>query len=317
MQAEDSVDLIDIGPLFLDDPKAQADCDAALWDGLKRTGSVVITGYPDAERIDVRARRGLEIFGFPDRERRALTTKLVEPGNPNYYRGYWPCTPDRLLKNDFFDVGPPKPAPGPDLPGMDILTEPTPWPEHRPDWVADVQAHYLHLNMVAQALIRSIGRSAGFDEATIANRFEGMHSTLRFLDYAAGAGSETGWSAGRHTDASGLSLLWQNTPGLEAEGQDGTWRSIPMMPDAISIHVGDVMTRLTDGIVPATPHRVRACRDPRQSVGFFLEPALSAPVTPANHAGETTIKDSYGWQLLKTFADRPHWKGVVRDPELA
>ncbi|MEQ8335449.1 2OG-Fe(II) oxygenase family protein [Nisaea sp.] len=320
----DSVATIDIAALFGPAGPARAACDAALWDGLRRTGSVIITGYPDAERVDMRARSGLQVFDLPAAQRRRLTTRLEEPGNPNLYRGYWPVSPERRLKNDFFDVGPADPVPGPDLPGAAMLSEPTPWPDPEPEpgWADTVRAHYDHLNRVAQAMILSIGRSAGFAEAAIADRFEGAHSTLRFLSYAGGAANPvTGpdgvrVSAARHVDESGLSLLWQEAPGLEAEGPDGLWRSIPMVPNAISVHVGSVMTGLTRGAVPATPHRVRASDGPRRSVGFFLEPALGAPLTPADHKGPVTVRDSYAWQLLKTFSQRPHWQDVVKDPEL-
>ncbi|UUX49126.1 hypothetical protein NUH88_17190 [Nisaea acidiphila] len=319
----DTVATIDIGALFGPAGPDRDAADAALWDGLRSTGSVIIRNYPEAEKVDERARAGLGVFDLPEAQRRALTTRLEVSGNPNLYRGYWPVTPGRKLQNDYFDVGPADPEPGPDLPGAEMLAEPTPWPDPEPEpgWCATVRAHYDHLNRVAQAMIRSLGRSAGFDEAAIGARFDGAHSTLRFLSYAKGAANpETGpdgvkVSAARHLDESGLSLLWQEAPGLEAEGQDGVWRAIPMVENAISVHVGSVMTGLTRGVVPATPHRVRASDGPRRSVGFFLEPALSAPLTPADHAGETSVRESYAWQLLKTFSARPHWKGTIPDPE--
>lgn len=314
---------IDIAALF--DPAqtpARDAADKALWDGLKATGSVIITGFPEAEKVDARARVGLGIFDLPDSEKRKLTTRLVAPENHNWYRGYWPITPGRLLRNDFFDVGPAEPTCDLDLDGIDILTEPTPWPEVEPSvgWSAEVRRHYDHLNGVALVMIRSLGRSAGFDAEEISGRFDGAHSTLRFLNYGAAtaepviAPDGTPLAAVRHTDASGLSLLWQDAPGLQAEGADGQFRDIPPLDNAISVHVGDVMTSLTRGVVPATPHRVLASDHPRKSVGFFLEPALDAPVTPADHQAPTGIEDTYAWQLLRTFAAREHWKGVIRDP---
>jgi isopenicillin N synthase-like dioxygenase len=314
-----SVDIVDINPLFSKNTSEWEACDAALWTGLRRTGSVVATGYPDAAMVDIRARRGLEIFTFPEDILAPITSRLVKPGNRNAYRAYWPCLPERLLQTDFYDVGPEDPEPGPNLPGIELFTEQTAWPDGHGDWAADVRAHYDCLNRIAQAMIRSIGRSAGFKGDEIARRFDGSHSTLRFLNYAAGAktnvqAEDAVLSAGAHTDASGLSLLWQGAPGLQAQGRDGVWRDIPMMENAISVHVGDVMTRLTDGAVPATPHRVLASDTPRQSVGFFLEPALTALVTPARHSGETSERDTYGWQLLETFSRRPLWAGEVNDP---
>lgn len=317
---------IDIGPLFGSTGSNLTGCDACIWRALRETGSFVITGFPEADQVDRRARIGLRIFDLPREEKRRLATALVEPGNPNLYRGYWPRTPQRLLQNEFFDVGPDTPEPGPDLPGMDILTEPTPWPrtDPVPGWREEVRLHYAHLNIVAQALILSIGRSAGFAPGDMLARFTGAHSTLRFLNYPAGARSPvsgpdgTALSAGRHVDESGLSLLWQDRPGLQAEAQDGTFHDIPALSDAISVHVGSVMTGLTGGAVPATPHRVLASDRPRRSVGFFLEPRLGASVTAADRAEDTVApQDTYAWQLLRTFAHRPHWQGRIPDPDTA
>lgn len=316
----DTVDTIDIAALFGAPGPERDACDAALWNGLRRTGAVVITGFPDADQVDGRARAGLTLFDQPDSVRKPLVSRLTNPENANWYRGYHLCTGERLLQNDFYDMGPEMPASGPDLPGIEIFCEKTPLPDPNvmPGWADTMRQHYDHLNSVAQQMIRSIGRSAGFEENVIRARFDGSHSTLRLLSYGAGAvtphTSEDGvpLSAGRHTDASGLSLLWQDTPGLQAEGQDGIFRDIPAVPHAISVHVGDAMTRLTHGVVPATPHRVLACDGPRKSVGFFLEPALCAAVTPADSTKDPVpVQDTYGWQLINTFAQRPQWKDVI------
>lgn len=318
----DVVDTIDIGALFGPEGAVRDACDAALWAGLKRTGAVVITGHPEADRVDARARLCLKVFDLSAEAKARIASRLIVAGNANAYRGFWPRRTGSLLQNEFYDVGPEDPVPGPDLPGIDILTESTPWPDPQPapDWRDTVRAHYDHLNRVAQAMILSIGRSAGFDADNIRARFEGSHSTLRFLSYPENAVSPTAEAdgarvaGGRHTDASGLSLLWQAQPGLQAQGQDGRFRDIPMVPNAISVHVGDVMTRLTRGAVPATPHRVLAGDGPRQSVGFFLEPALAAPVTPADHDRLAGVEDTYAWQLLETLASRDIWKGVIQPP---
>ena len=70
-----TVDQIDIGALFGPAGAARAACDAALWAGLRRTGAVIITGYPDADQVDQRARSGLALFDAPDAVRRPLTSR--------------------------------------------------------------------------------------------------------------------------------------------------------------------------------------------------------------------------------------------------
>lgn len=317
----DHVYSIDIGGLFEGPSPLRDACDAALWHGLKRTGAVVITGFPDADKVDSRARTGLAIFDLPAEAKTRLAIRQFAPGNRNQWRGYWPPTEKRLLKNEQYDLGPATAMLGPDLPGIELLSEANALPDTDPvpGWSEVTRAHYDHLNTVAQAMIRSIGRSAGFVEAEIGRRFDGAHSTLRFLSYSAGADAGIGddgvhLSAGRHTDSSGLSLLWQEVPGLQAEGQDGVFRDIPVVPNAISVHVGDVMTRMTGGVVPATPHRVLAANGPRRSVGFFLEPALSAPITAADQGGPDRVEDSYAWSLLETLSGREMWAGIVPHP---
>ena len=111
--------------------------------------------------------------------------------------------------------------------------------------------------------------------------------------------------AGRHTDAAGVSLLWQAQPGLQAQSRDGIWRDVPPVANCISVHLGDVLEIMTDGRVPATPHRVLDKGCARQSIGFFLEPALGAklsavqPEDPPVVIDEEAARGTYGWHLLR------------------
>ena len=313
---------IDIAALFGEDAAARAACDAALWAGLRRTGAVVLTGYPEADWIDARARTGLAFFAQREAEKRKLATRLCQPGNPNTYRGYHPHDPAGNFRTDFLDIGPAEPAPGPELPGIEIVTEPTPWPETEPapGWRDAVRDYYATLDRIGKAIMLSLGRSAGFDEDTIHARFDGEHSTLRFLDYPpSGLGPAPDGApriaARLHTDASGLSLLWQGGPGLQAQGPDGAFHDVPVLKNCISLHVGTVMESMTGGAVPATPHRVLDPGVARQSVGFFLEPALTAPVTAVDRAREAPrVEDTYGWQLLRQLSSYDRYAGVISAP---
>lgn len=308
------VDCVDVSGLWSDDLTEQAATDKAIWQALLDTGGMVLTGFPDAEKIDGWALAGHEFFAAPDDIRQPLEIGLSRPDNANLYRGYHPITGTHF-NNSYLDFGPEAPSDAPDLPGISILTEATPWPEI-PGYKANIRACYTALNALAQKLMRSIGRSAGFDPADIAARFDGEHSTLRFLDYPMGDASENdGIAAHCHVDASGLSLLWQGQPGLQAQGPDGVFYDVPMRENCISLHVGTVMNGLTGGVVPATPHQVLASDGPRKSMGFFLEPKLNAPLTPADKpVAETGVEDTYGYLLLKTLHGREKYKDVVPDP---
>ena len=195
-----------------------------------------------------------------------------------------------------------------------------------PEWRSTVRAYYDQMDRIARAVMLSVGRSSGFDDAAIAERLRGANSTLRLINYPArpkGAvpadtalsAEGQALSARRHTDQSGLSLLWQAQPGLQAEAPSGDWYDVPLVDGGISVHLGDMMGTLTRGAARPTPHRVLSRHTPRQSIGFFLEPALSAPLTPADvPVDETTVRDTYAWALLAKLSTYPQYKGLFQSP---
>lgn len=323
-----NINLVNIAPLWQDDTTARSQTDAAIWAALESTGAMVISDYPGFEQVDTWGHAGCAIHDIPEAAKQSLTIAVYQPANPNFYRGYHPRLPGGTFKVNIYDIGPKNPDAGPPLPGIDYMTEPTPWPADSllPQWKSAMTDCYQHLNQVSQRIMLSIGRSAGFPEQVIHQRFAGEHSTLRMLDYPDIDHHDTdGVAANRHVDASALSLLWQREPGLQAEGPDGQFYDVPMISNCISVHVGTVMEQLTGGRVRATPHRVLGNSGVRRSMGFFLEPALTAPITPASHVlaqanstghhSATPLQETYAWLLLKTHHSREKYADLIPDPQ--
>ncbi len=324
-----NVRVIDIGPLFDGPPEGRGATDRALWDAFRETGSVTVVNVPDGARLADRARDALRFYELPDEAKRAVGRRTVRPDSPLFYRGYHASLDHGWAYNEIFDIGSEAPVPGPDLPRSDALIEHTPWPDPAPfpEWRSTVRAYYDQMDRIARAVMLSVGRSSGFDDAAIAERLRGANSTLRLINYPArpeGAvpadtalsAEGQALSARRHTDQSGLSLLWQAQPGLQAEAPSGDWYDVPLVDGGISVHLGDMMGTLTRGAARPTPHRVLSRHTPRQSIGFFLEPALSAPLTPADvPVDETTVRDTYAWALLAKLSTYPQYKGLFQSPE--
>jgi isopenicillin N synthase-like dioxygenase len=181
-------------------------------------------------------------------------------------------------------------------------------------------------------LFRSLARDLGADEAAAATRFRNGYSTLRLLNYPprpAGAvvggqedavrlydGVERPLLTVEHEDASCLSLLWQDEKGgLQFQARNGEWLDVPRVPGAVSAHFGDSMGPMTEGLIVATPHRVLGHPgEGRQSLGFFLELDLDAPVAPLPglpSAAQQTEADTYAAALLKVLARRGHYKDLI------
>ena len=74
---------------------------------------------------------------------------------------------------------------------------------------------------------------------------------------------------------------------------------------------------MTDGRIPATPHRVLDLGKPRQSIGFFYEPGLGVPLKGDLFAkpADVDLRDTYGWMLLKRLSGYPGVGDRVPDPD--
>lgn len=325
--------VIDIAPLFTDDRKAQKATDEDIRRAVFETGGFVISNYPDADKVDVRGAKMLAFFDLPYEIKRGVATRAMDPEGRRIYRGYVASlAPGCWAHNETYDIGPEDPVAGPAIPGMEIFAETNIWPhrEPRPGWRRAMHAYYDHMERVGRAVMLSVGRAVGYADAELMARFEGGNSTLRLLNYPTpprglkvdAEDDDPPLATRRHTDAAGLSLLWQRQPGLQAQAPDGTWRDVPRLENCISVHLGTVLELMTGGRVPATPHRVIARGTPRQSIGFFLEPALSARLAPLDGAAAPPDRapaagGTYGWHLQSVFHQREAYAHLVPAPEQA
>lgn len=293
--------------------------DQALGRALAVAGGFVVTGFPGAERLEERAARLLRFFQLSSDARRGAGTRPTNPASQNVYRGYTSLLgQDDFARAEWFDIGPSLPATPPRIRGAEVLAEANLWPEPEPyeGWCQDMQEHYDDLQATALAIILSAGRAVSVAKAGLEEVFTPANATLRLLNYPVPESrtepvSYPVLAAERHTDGSGVSLLWQASPGLQVEGPDGVWRDVPQLPGSISVHLGDVLEMITDGAIRATPHRVLDHGGPRSSIGFFLEPAMSASMT-----GSGALKDTYAWRLLERLHSYPSMQELVPEPAL-
>ncbi len=93
-----------------------------------------------------------------------------------------------------------------------------------------------------------------------------------------------------------------------------------MIDNCVSVHLGDVIEMMTDGLVPATPHRVIDRGAARQSVGFFLEPSLGAELGSLNDdapgpQADAGWRGTYGWALLRRISGYDGFGELVPRPD--
>jgi isopenicillin N synthase-like dioxygenase len=331
---------VDISALFSDDGQAIARIDQLLGEAIKNHGGFVISNFPEADSLDARARQLLRFFELPQDQKHQVAIRTNNEQSTHIYRGYESrlAVNNDLANNEMYDVGPDEPFPGPDVPGMHVFSETNLWPASEPftGWQHEMKAYYQSLQRAGLAVVRSIGRFAGFTEQQLDDRFARGNSTLRLINYPvsdvnvaanaelpalrSGDDGNLPLTFGRHVDSAGISLLWQAQPGLQAQAPSGIWRDVPQIKNSISVHIGTVVKIMSDNQLPATPHRVIDTGGLRQSVAFFVEPALDVALAPidsvlSNKSGSHPASGTYGWHLQETFHGRTRYRDLVPMPQ--
>ncbi|KAE8734625.1 Gibberellin 20 oxidase 3 [Hibiscus syriacus] len=138
------------------------------------------------------------------------------------------------------------------------------------------------MNKLALELMELIGISLGVDQAYYKDFFAENDSILRLNNYPPCQKPELTLGTGPHSDPTSLTILLQDQVGGLQVFADEIWHSIPPVPGALVINIGDTFMALSNGIYKSCLHRaVVNNRTVRKSLAFFLCPKMEKPVTPA------------------------------------
>lgn len=172
------------------------------------------------------------------------------------------------------------------------LCGPNQWPDEPEGFRTAVLDYADAIRSTGDQLLRAIARALSADSSLEDNFFEERYSSpmLRgqLIHYPPTMGSDDDFGVAPHTDFGCITLLLQQTPGLEVLGQDGNWMSAPPIEGTLVINFGDLLERWTDGRLPSTRHRVRnLTNNARYSIAMFHDPNPTA-VVDASQMGSNT-----------------------------
>ncbi|WP_090647166.1 isopenicillin N synthase family dioxygenase [Asticcacaulis taihuensis] len=165
---------------------------------------------------------------------------------------------------------------GRELPAGHPYTEympPNIWPQEIADFHASTYALYEALDALGKKVLRAIAvylkLDADFFEAPVN---EG-NSVLRLLHYPPVTTPGESVRAGAHGDINVITLLLgAEEPGLQLLDRDGQWLPITPPEDCIVCNIGDMLSRLTNGVLPSTQHRVINPAEARKDFARFSTP---------------------------------------------
>ena len=231
-------------------------------------------GIPDSvieEAYDVFRR----FFSLP------VASKLRYRSAAGGQRGYTPFgteqAKDQVIPDlkEFWHVG--REISG-DNPWPEIL-EPNLWPGEIPEFRDKALELYERLDDLGNRILQIIASSLGLDPEWFRPHVRLGNSILRAIHYPPIADRETpAVRAAQHEDINLITLLiGSDEEGLQILSREGNWVPVTSIPGTIVVNIGDMMKRLTNHVLPSTPHRVvnppgaRSDR-PRYSIPFFMHP---------------------------------------------
>lgn len=269
-----------------------------IFNGLKDYGFIILKDHPiDQRKIDKAYELVAEFFHLP------LETKMKYVGNNGGQRGYTPFKTEHAKDNknpdlkEFWHVGR-ELAMTSQYKGV--------YPENVwPTEVNELKKTFIELyeamDLTSIVLLEAIGRGLDVPDTYFKDMINDGNSIVRMIHYPPTKGEDTKNSirAAAHEDINLITMLVGATDsGLQLLERDGSWLDVESRPGEIVVDTGDMMSRITNNLLPATTHRVINPGDDgsaRFSMPFFVHPhsqaMLSCIPSCANHEGRTPEAD--------------------------
>jgi isopenicillin N synthase-like dioxygenase len=245
----------------------------SLFEGLKDYGFIVLTGHPiSTELLDRSYELSKKLFAMSEEQKKSYS--IPENG---HQRGYTPFGVEHAKDSkvadlkEFWHVG---------REGLDELKNF--WPSELPDFKETFVELYGLLDQVGLALLEALTSELDLPTNYFYTRVSRGNSILRLLHYPPiPEGVEKGaLRAAPHEDINLITILVAATQsGLQLKDRDGTWLDVEPPKNSLIVDAGDMLSRITNEVIPATTHQVinpNASNEDRYSMPFFMHPNSDA-----------------------------------------
>ena len=175
-----------------------------------------------------------------------------------------------------------------ELPNI-YLSGPNQWPEMK-KFREVLEEYSSQMTRLGKNLIRLALISAGVKDLSIMRSFEPATIWLRLLHYPPIPKNSPSdlYGSAPHTDFGCLTILAQDEiGGLQVQTKQGEWINVPKIEESFVVNVGDMLCRLTNGLLRSTPHRViNKSGKERFSCPFFFDPHVNTEIQPLIGTGK-------------------------------
>jgi len=257
------------------DPARRAAFADMLMRGLQDYGFFILKDHGVPTELLGRAYALAEaVFALPDATKRRYAAGL---------RGYTPFGTEHAKDSrhpdlkEFWQIGrePPRDV------EIDEDLPPNVWPAELPDFRSAFLTLFDALDATGRTLLRALAPKLGLAEDHFDPLVRYGTSILRVLHYPPVADEVAPGCvrSAAHEDINFMTIMVAaKGAGLELLDRDGGWLPVETEPTNLIVDSGDMLQRLTNGVIPATTHRVINPAGPnvsRYSMPFFMHPSSS------------------------------------------
>ena len=276
MTAKRQVPTLNLQDYISNDTEKRNKFIADLRTGLVEYGFIILEGHlVDQQKIDDAYEKFKTFFHLP------LETKLIYAKDEyKKQRGYIPFGLEQAVGYDhpdlkeFWHVGR-------EIPDDHKFAKYYPenvYPKEIENFKEVTREIYEKMDETSKLLLEAISISLELDPSHLPEMAKDGNSILRCIHYPPTKGEDTKnrVRAAAHGDINLITLLVGATDsGLELLDRDGSWLAVNSNPGQIVVDTGDMMSRITNEVLPATIHRVvnpDSDSSARFSMPFFVHP---------------------------------------------
>ncbi|MDQ6594922.1 isopenicillin N synthase family dioxygenase [Bacillus salipaludis] len=243
--------------------------------GLKETGFIILEGHGvDPKLIEKNYELWKTLFNLD------VDIKKQYEGINGGQRGYTGFGKEHAKNRtvgdlkEFWHVGQ-------ELPVGHPLTSQYPaniWPAEVPELKQFAVNFYSELERVARNMLEALAMHFDLRPNFFADMIKDGNSILRTIHYPPleELMDPNAIRAAEHEDINLITLLVESTAsGLELLTREGDWMPVKAKPGQIIVDAGDMLSRITNEVIPATTHRVvnpEGENTARYSMPFFVHP---------------------------------------------
>ncbi|KAI3525091.1 hypothetical protein L1887_03763 [Cichorium endivia] len=157
------------------------------------------------------------------------------------------------------------------------------WPNSYSRFCDVIEEYKDEMNKLAQRLMYLMLGSLGVTMEDV--KWAGSQAScpaLQLNSYPACPDPDRAMGLAAHTDSTLLTILYQNnTSGLQAHREGTGWVTVPPIPGALVVNVGDLLHILSNGLYPSVLHRAMVNRTQhRLSVAYLYGPPSNVQISP-------------------------------------